>query len=308
VLAWIDEDMPKNETFIVVAYGSLLSGYGILAKRRGGRSRLVARDAFPATLTNARRGLAKPSSHGSYLAMDLEPIAPEQPLVAHSGGDASEGIGVLALEFAREAAPLVAQREEYEPSKFVQLFELAEAAGRSLGEFLWAIAERTKFNLLAYRTALRELLGYTSHGYIFHPVPFADGRIGIAAIGSGYDGSGDPAIPSKRREYGMDRLLSLPEALRVSSLELDREGQVGYFVECLLGGLHGLGVADLAAELAADDALSVQLRERLSAAAPLETGLFLEATSLDAERYRRRFSRALHQNLEPLFARGQRAS
>src|SRR5581483_4400958 len=91
-----------NRTLLVVGYGSLLSGYGMLAHRRGGGSKLIASSAFPVILRNARRGLAKPSSHGSYLAMDLEPLAPEQPLVAHSGGEASEGIGVLALEFARE--------------------------------------------------------------------------------------------------------------------------------------------------------------------------------------------------------------
>jgi len=75
----------SNRTLLVVGYGSLLSGYGMLAERRGGGSKLVARDAFPVSLRNARRGLAKPSSHGNYLAMDLEPTRPNQPITARAG-------------------------------------------------------------------------------------------------------------------------------------------------------------------------------------------------------------------------------
>lgn len=286
----------------MVAYGSLLSGYGILAKRRGGGSRLIARDAFPVTLTNARRGLAKPSSHGHYLAMDLEPITHSQPILAHTANaNDLNGIGVLGLEFDREWAPLIARREEYDPAKFVELVELADRAGQPLGRFLFAIAERTDFDLLAYRTALREMLDYTSHGYIFHPIPFSDGRVGIAAIGSGYEGSGDPALPSKRQEFGMDRLLGLSEALEVKSFTLDHDGQVGYFVECLLGGLHGLGVADLIEDLPHDDELALRVADRIRSTLPIERALFLEATSLDEERYRRAFSNSIHHRLKPLF-------
>jgi hypothetical protein len=294
--------MSNNQTLLMVAYGSLLSGYGILAKRRGGGSRLIARDAFPVALTNARRGLAKPSSHGRYLAMDLEPVARNQPIVAHcAAGDQADGIGVLGLEFTREWAPMIARREEYDPAKFVELIEIADGAGKPLGEFLLAIAERVNFDFLAYRTALRELLDYTSHGYIFHPIPFSDGRIGIAAIGSGYEGSGDPAIPSKRREFGMDRLLSLSEALTIKSFALDPEGQVGYFVECLLGGLHGLGVSDLVAELDQGDGLTSRVANLIQATLPLERSLFLEATSLDEDRYRGAFGNRIHHRLRPLF-------
>ncbi len=292
----------ENRTLLMIAYGSLLSGYGILAERRGGASRLVARDAFPLILSNARRGLAKPSSHGHYLAMDLEPVVEDEPIVAHPANNGGgHGIGVLGLEFDREWAPLIARREEYDPGKFVELIELAGRAGQSLGEFLYAIAERTRFNLLAYRTALRELLGYTSHGYIFHPVPFADGRIGIAAIGSGYEGSGDPAIRSKRNEYGMDRLLPLPEALKVKSFDLDQAGQVGYFVECILGGNHGLALADLTEGLEVESPLGREVTRRVAAAIPRERQLFMEATSLDEARYRRAFDSAVDPRLRPLF-------
>jgi hypothetical protein len=291
-----------NRTLLVVGYGSLLSGYGMLAHRRGGGSKLVARDAFPVMLHNARRGLAKPSSHGSYLAMDLEPIEQDQPIIADHAETGDEGIGALGLVFERQWAERLARREEYEPAKFLELLDLADSAHQPLGEFLLHVAERTRFNLLDYRCALREMLDYTSHGYIFHPVPFRDGRVAIAAIGSGFEGSGDPAVQSKRNEFGMNRLLGLDEALKTTTLALDRDGQVGYFVECLLGGLHGLGVSDLIAGLSLARGLDLDLARRMARAVPLERELFLQATSLDQSSYRKNFPGASARALAELFA------
>ena len=299
-----------NRTLLVVGYGSLLSGYGMLAERRGGGSKLLARDAFPVRLDNARRGLAKPSSHGHYLAMDLEPVDVQAPITAHLADSRAPGettgIGALGLVFDREWAPLIARREEYEPAKLLELIELADHARKPLGEYLLTIAEGVRFNLLAYRSALRELIGYTSHGYIFHPVPLADGRVAIAAIGSGFDGSGDPAIPSKRHEYGMDRLLGLAEALAVTSFELEHEGQLGYFVECILGGIHGLAITDLMEGLDAASLLRTEVGRRLAAVAEQERALFMRATSLDEAAYRRAFDGAIDTSLARMLAGGPR--
>jgi hypothetical protein len=99
-----------NATLLVIGYGSLLSGYGLLAERRGGKSRLVARGAEPVVLRNAQRGLAKPSSHGSYLAMDIEPRDRSAPITAVAAGGSGDGIGALLLEFDRGAAPRIARR------------------------------------------------------------------------------------------------------------------------------------------------------------------------------------------------------
>ncbi|MBV8452479.1 MAG: hypothetical protein JOZ29_09435 [Deltaproteobacteria bacterium] len=290
-----------NRTLLIVGYGSLLSGYGMLAHRRGGGSKLVARNAFPVMLHNARRGLAKPSSHGSYLAMDLEPIEPNQPIIAGAADNGGDGIGALALVFERQWAERLARREEYDPAKFLELLDFADRACKPLGEFLLQIAERTRFNLLAYRCALREMLNYTSHGYIFHPVPFRDGRVAIAAIGSGFEGSGDPAVRSKRNEFGMDRLLGLGEALMTTTLTLDHDGQVGYFVECVLGGLHGLGVGDLVAGLSLAGGFETDFVQRMVGVVPLERELFLQATSLDETSYRKNFPGLPAQAWQALF-------
>lgn len=279
-----------NREILVVGYGSLLSGYGLLAERRGGASRLVARDVLPISIRNARRGLAKPSSHGKYLAMDIEPVDRGLPISASIAAD-DGGIGGLLLTFEREYAPLIARREEYDTDAFVRLIGFADRAGKPLGEFLLEIARETNFDLLAYRIALRTMLDYTSPGYIFHPVPLDDGRIAIIAIGSGFDGSGDPKIVSRRKEFGMDRLLSLDESIRTELSGFDRAGQIGYYAECVLGGLHGVDVGDLAAGMNAEAGYVLELAAHLGPIAAGERERFLEATSIDAMRYGERFSR-----------------
>src|SRR5262249_48256364 len=160
-------------------------------ERRGGRSRLIARDAWPVRLDNARRGLAKPSSHGQYLAMDLEPVDATAAITASlkSAKTNPFSIGALLLEFDREWAGKVSTREEYDPVQFLRLLEIADAHGRPLGEYLLSIAEHAGFSLDAYRAELFGILGYTSPGYIFHPIPLDNGRVAIAAIGSGFHSS-----------------------------------------------------------------------------------------------------------------------
>jgi hypothetical protein len=280
----------KNSDILVVGYGSLLSGYGLLAERRGGASKLVARDAHPVSIHNARRGLAKPSSHGKYLAMDIEPAERGIPITASIAGvDCEGGIGGLLLTFDREYTPIIARREEYDTDAFERLIGLADRAGKALGDFLMEIANATKFDLLAYRVALREMLDYTSPGYIFHPVEIDDGRVAIVAIGSGFDGSGDPAIRSRRQEFGMDRLLSLEDSMRVEIPGFDHAGQIGYYAECVLGGLHGIDVDDLAAKFEAEAIWARELAAHLGPIATGERKRFIEATSLDAARYGEQF-------------------
>lgn len=292
-----------NQSLLVLGYGSLLSGYGMLAVRRGGGSKLVALHAEPAIVRNARRGLAKPSTHGRYLAMDIEPRDPAQPMTARAGLAESDGpgIGALLLTFDRSSAPLISRREEYDPAAFVRLIELADRAGLPLADFLLNIARETSFDLLAYRAALRKLLGYTSRGYVFHPVPLEDGRTAIIAIGSGYEGSGDPAVVSARRQFGIDRQHTFASALEVASFDLDKPGQIGYFAECLLGGMHGLAIGDLMEGFDPRAPWAIDLARRVDAIMAHETGHFLSATSLAETRYRELFSvRGPHPSLDLL--------
>ncbi len=288
-----------NETLLVVGYGSLLSGHGLLTVRRNGKSRLVARQAFPIMIRNARRGLAKPTAHGRYLAMDLEPLDPRRPIVARAGlGPGCGEIGALGLVFERRWAEQLALREEYDPAKFLELIATADRAGMALGEFLLEIAREADFDLLAYRTALARLMGYTSPGYIFHPLPLDDGRVAIVAIGSGFHGSGDLAVRSRRSICGIDRLMTLEQALAFKRLEIEPAGQLGYFLECILGGAHGLFVGDL---LAGMDGATEQLARLLKQAIEDEQRHFLDATALSAANYRNTFGTIAQSGIESLF-------
>jgi hypothetical protein len=299
--------MSVSRTILVVGYGSLLSGYGLMAERRGGRSRLLARDAYPVIIENAARGLAKPSSHGHYLAMDLEPVDPTEPIkvhIARGHGDPHQ-VGGLLLEFDAEWAAKISTREEYDSATFLRLLDIAERAGRQLGEYLLAIAQNAAFNLDAYRRELCAILGYTSPGYIFHPVPLDDGRVAIAAIGSGFHSSGHEDVISKRREFKMEKLLTCGEALALTHLPMDREGQIGYFAECLLGGLHGVAVGDLMASFDANADWAPGLARHFHRAARGERERFMRATSLDERRYVDRFGDAPAPSLTPLLKLAQ---
>lgn len=294
--------MSVNKTLLVVGYGSLLSGYGLMAERRGGRSKLLARDAWPVIIENAARGLAKPSSHGSYLAMDLEPVDPTEPIkvrIARGDSDPYQ-VGGLLLEFDAEWAAKISTREEYDSANFLRLLDIAERAGKRLGEYLLAIAQNAAFNLDAYRRELYALLGYTSHGYIFHPVPLDDGRVAIAAIGSGFHFSGHADVISKRREFNMAKLLTCGEALALTHMQIDREGQLGYFAECLLGGIHGIAVGDLMASFEANAEWAADLGRHFRRAADGERERFLRATSLDERCYFERFGDTPAPSLGPL--------
>jgi hypothetical protein len=298
--------MLVNRTLLVVGYGSLLSGYGLMAERRGGRSKLLARDAWPVTIENAARGLAKPSSHGQYLAMDLEPVDPTEPIkvrIASGIGGPSEvsgEVGGLLLEFDAEWAAKISTREEYDSANFLRLFDIAERAGKPLAEYLLAMAQNAAFNHDAYRRELYALLGYTSPGYIFHPIPLDDGRVAIAAIGSGFHSSGHDDVISTRREFNMAKLLTCGEALALTHLPMDRQGQMGYFAECVLGGVHGIAVGDLMAGFDADAPWTPDLARHFHRAAKDERERFLRATSLDERRYLERFGNAPARSLAPL--------
>jgi hypothetical protein len=288
-----------NETLLVAGYGSLQSGHGLLTVRRQGKSRLVAREAFPIVLHNARRGLAKPTAHGRYLAMDLEPIDSRAPLSGRVGLERSgDEIGALGLVFERCWAERLAMREEYDPGKFLELIAMADRAGMDVGQFLLQIAASVEFDLMAYRTALAKLLAYTSPGYIFHPLPLADGRVALVAIGSGFAGSGDPAVRSRRAMCGIDRLMTLEEALKFERLEIEPAGQFGYFLECILGGAHGLYVGDLIAELKGAVESLVELLGELFAD---EQRHFLDATALSAARYSQTFGSLSQSGIGHLF-------
>lgn len=222
--------------------------------------------------------------------MDIEPIDRSVPIAGKIARRTAPGeIGALGLTFDRWQAPDLARREEYDPDRLVELIGIADRAGKPLGEFLMEIAQRTRFDLLNYRCELYRLLNYTSPGYIFHPLEIEGAGIALVAIGSGYEGSGHQSVTSRRRQFAMDRLLSVAEAL---ALAPDREGQLEYFTECVLGGMHGLNVDDLIDEDAEESGVFAEIAQRLAASAAEESSRFFEATSLGEATYAKVFTPA----------------
>ena len=92
----------------------------------------------------------------------------------------------------------------------------------------------------------------------------------------------------------MDRLLTLAEALRIEAFELDRDGQVGYFVECLLGGFHGL---ESPTSRATSITNFIRRSPRFRHVIEGERERFMQATSLDETRYRGTFGGTPHASL-----------
>ena len=97
----------------------------------------------------------------------------------------------------------------------------------------------------------------------------------------------------------MDRLLSLEEALRIELPDFDRAGQIGYYAECLLGGLHGVAIGDLANQFDPGAEWTRELADHFARVSAGERARFLEATSLDQVRYEGRFA-GRHESLAAL--------
>jgi hypothetical protein len=71
---------------------------------------------------------------------------------------------------------------------------------------------------------------------------------------------------------------------------------VGYYVECLLGGFHGLEIADLARDLGHE--LHQALHPRFARVVSGERERFMLATSLDESRYCGAFGGTPHASLD----------
>ena len=88
----------------------------------------------------------------------------------------------------------------------------------------------------------------------------------------------------------MHRLLSLDESIRTDISGFDRAGQIGYYAECVLGGLHGVDVGDLTPQFDVEADWARELAAHLGPIAAGERERFFVATSIDAARYGERFS------------------
>lgn len=280
-----------EDTLLVIGYGSLMSGFGLLGEARGGRGRLLACEAFPVVLSNARRGLQKPSNHGRYLAMNLEQRDPGQPLTGRSAIQAGPGeLGALALRFERRFARQIASREGHDPDQFERLIERAKRRGCALGDWLLDLAEVQHHGLQAYGRALFTATGYVSPGYTFCPLVLDGREAALVAVALDCRPPSD-ALAGVNGASAPPALVGLGEAAALDGRALDCSAQLDYIVECLLAAVHNISVRDLTAGIEPGAPWSAELQRRLLRAAVGEPALFLKAASLDPERYGKRFGK-----------------
>jgi len=272
-----------NHTPTLIAYGSLMSGLGLAAL-----APLPVVDAWRVRLTGCRRGFGKLSQYGDRFAMVLEPTTDRAPICCAPITDATPtGAGVDALGLTMQAPELarVAQREGYRADVLLALGRAAEAEGRSLGAYLWAILERVAFDVVAYRRALADAVDYTSAHYIPHPVAADGGEPAIVFLPPGPEGSGRDDVVPIRVQSAETRVLTLRQVWRLKP----NASQLDYAAMCVLGEAHNLSLADLLADLREYPPLAKRLATRLQPELAAEPTRFREALGLTPERYAARF-------------------
>jgi cation transport regulator ChaC len=283
----LQPDTPSSD-IIVIGYGSLMSGLGLepFAKLR---ARAAARVALP----TARRGFGKFSQHGDRFAMVLESTRADEPLVAHTlaaAAPATNALEGMAFKVRPNDLARLCDREGYSSGAMQRLRQEAAACRQDVAAFLWSELAAAGFATGVFRKRLFKLISYTSPHYIPHPVRLDDTRCAITFLAPGSEGSGAASIVPVRVRTGTTELMSAPDAWR----RKPNRTQLAYFIACLLGGVHGVGLHDILDTLATDTGLSAQLRSVLQTEQQHELRRFLDMTGLDHSSYVQHFGPPTH--------------
>jgi len=250
---------------------------------------LQVRKACIVALRNCQRGFAKLSRYGDRFATDLQ--LTKLPLEGHRITPDSSPTGNvegLALTVSLEDACRLSKREGYHPEVFRRLADLALAQELDLASFLWRLHEAAEHDVVKYRRQLFILTGYTSPHYIPHPVSIDGMEFALIFLAPGFEGTGADNIVSIRQQTNIPLIMSLAEAWR----RKPNADQVSYFLSCLLGGVHSIGVQDLLATVREEPILAEKVSTQLSEILPQEQELFLTATGLTMTAYRQTFGEA----------------
>src|SRR5262249_2368620 len=129
--------------------------------------------------------------------------------------------------------------------------------------------------------------GFTSPHYIPHPVGLGDGGAAVIFLAPGLEGTGADDVISVRQETGILTLMSTREAWQ----RKPNEDQLAYFLSCLLGGVHGIGMHDLLATVSEEPTLATELSNRLRQIVEQEPERFLMTVGLTPDDYHRSFGK-----------------
>lgn len=277
-----------SSDIVVIGYGSLMSGLGLLPF---GRLRVSA--ASRVAFFNARRGFGKFSQRGDRFAMVLEPLRAEQPIDVRTltadvpPSEALEGIGLVVQpnDFAR-----LCDREGYSGGAVQRLRQEATANRQDLASFLWSILEKAGFDIRGFRERLFRLVGYTSPHYLPHPVRLDGTRCAVTFLAPGREGSGSDRVVPVRVRTGNESLMTASDAWHRKA----NATQLTYTIACLLGGVHGICVQDLLMPVVEDGDLCDRIRNVVIAEQRQELSRFLEMTGLEHHVYWQAFGPPTH--------------
>jgi hypothetical protein len=265
----------------VIGHGSLMSGLGLSLS-----GPLQVKHAGVVSLAGCRRGFAKLSRYGDRFATDLE--VTQLPLEGRLMPPTTPACGeveALALTVPLEDLYRLAQREGYSPTAVQRLAELAQAHGINLADLLWHVHTEAQHDVVRYRRRLFALTGFTSPHYIPHPVRLVDTGYALIFLAPGFEGTGADEVISVRQETGIQTLMSTREAWQ----RKPNEDQLAYFLSCLLGGVHGIGMHDLLATVSEEPTLTTELLSRIRQVMEKELERFLATLGLTPEDYYRSF-------------------
>ena len=265
----------------ILGHGSLMSGRGLafsgtFAVRRAG---IVA-------LADCRRGFAKLSMYGNRFATDVTlSRLPLRGRWVSPPTDRAGGTETLALSMSLDDGYRLMKREGYQPDAARQLARLGQRQDLGLADFLWRVQTEVGHAVVGYRRRLFELTGYTSPHYIPHPVRIDGDQTALIFVAPGFEATGSEAVISVRQQTGVRGLMSAGRAWQ----RKPNDEQLSYMVSCILGGVHGLRIADLLPRPEDDARLITALRERLRPEIVAEPTRFRQTVGLSAEQYGRAF-------------------
>ncbi len=268
---------------MVIGYGSLMSGLGLSSL-----GRLQVRAAVRLALLNARRGFGKFSQHGDRFAMVLEAERAERPIegrVLAPDTPVTTPLEAIGLVVQPNDLARLGDREGYSGGAVRRLREEASRQRQGLAAFLWSMLVEAGHDTATFRQRMFKLVSYTSPHYLPHPVPLGDDQFAVTFLAPGREGSGSERVVPVRVRTNNESLMTATEAWR----RKPNRTQLDYFVTCLLGGVHGISMADVLASLPEDTGLCDRVRAGIVAEQRQELPRFLDMTGLDHAAYWRSF-------------------
>ncbi len=241
---------------LVIGYGSLMSRFGI--DERKSTKNLEIFNPFIVRFQGDRGFNTNP---GRYMDIgkEFDPIG-EIINIDEDIDKSRISFECFAYYIKDEALEKAAQREGY-PDEIMKSikdelshYNKINDQSKNIGEFLWTFYPNQEVNLnysekiQKYRSKISECIKFdilNSNRYIPHPVKVKSRNnkeciFGVISIHTD--------IGAKKYSHKDIRLMTINEAIRSGNLRRET-----YFLECILGGVHGINVRDLLSKMDIND-------------------------------------------------------